>query len=706
MIGVASSPPIPDLHRHSAPDLHRHSAARDSAVPGSGNARPVSPPEARDSSGWRGCALRLGTSRWRHLPYLILLVGGTLFLITEALLNHRALGTGYDLGIYDQVVWNMAHGRPFATTLVYETNGYYDHLEPVLALISPLYWLWPDVRVLLVLQAVALALGSLPIYLYARRRLGEFGPEFALLALLPAAAYLVYPPLHSANLNDFHEVALLPALIGFALYGLLTGRRRLMFLSLGLCLLVKEDLTVTLLVFSLYILLLKPAGFRRRDGVWMGALALAWGMLILNVLYPAMTHGMSYPFVERRYSWLGDSPATALRNLVTQPGLAAAHIFQPPKLVFLLRLFAPLLFLPVLGWPVISLALPVLAYLMMSDYQPQWSVQSYYNPPLLAFLFFAMIGAVMWLGRQAARLGLSARVVVAALLIGVTIAVGYSYYAVAPGPGSRPFQHNGFAVTPRVEAARELLAQVPTTASVSTVWPLVPYLSQRERIYTVLARPVQPPEYMLLEESPGAQGAPIYPYAAPPGWPPVYYEYQPVAASGPFRLLAYGRAVKMVPLVEPQPRSVPLSLAAYAWLDGPDPGEAPVVQPGESTRTGTAAALRLLLAWRRTGPLDRRFAMFVHLLPECGPEAANGLPRIIAQSGHEPGDGQWPTTFWETWTNPSIVLDEQRIEIPADAEAGTYCAWAGVFDTATGERLTLGGPGRTLALVGPVTVAR
>jgi uncharacterized membrane protein len=657
---------------------------------GSTNALPI--------SGWRRWALRLGTSRWRHLPYLILLVGGAVFLITEALLNHRALGTGYDLGIYDQVVWNMAHGRPFATTLVYETNGYYDHFEPVLALISPLYWLWPDVRVLLVLQSVALSLGSLPIYLYARRRLGEFGPDFALLALLPAVAYLAYPPLHSANLNDFHEVALLPALIGFALYGLLTGRRRLTFLFLGLCLLVKEDLTVTLLVFSLYILLLRPAGFRRRDGVWMAAFALAWGILILNVLYPAMTHGMPYPFVERRYSWLGDSPISALRNLVAQPGMAATHIFQTPKLVFLMRLFAPLLFLPVLGWPVISLALPILAYLMMSDYQPQWSVESYYNPPLLAFLFFAMIIAVMWLGRQAARLGLSARVVVAAVLILVTIAVGYSYYAVAPGPGSRPFQQTGFAVTSRVEAARELLAQVPEAASVSTVWPLVPHLSQRERIYTVLARPVQPPEYMLVEESSGSEGAPLYPYAAPPGSPPVYHEYKPVAASGPFTLLAHERRVETVPLAEPQPRPVPLSLAAYAWLDGPDPGEAPSVRPGETTR--------LLLAWRRTGTLDRRYAMFVHLLPGCGPDAANGLPQIIAQSGHEPGDGRWPTTFWETWTGPTIVLDEQRLEIPADAEAGVYCAWAGAFDVATGERLELGGPGRTLALVGPVTVAR
>jgi hypothetical protein len=353
----------------------------------------------------------------------------------------------------------------------------------------------------------------------------------------------------------------------------------------------------------------------------------------------------------------------------------------------------------VLGWPVIVLALPVLSYLMMSDYQPQWSVESYYNPPLLAFLFFAMIDAVTWLGHLAGRLGpRAARVVVAGLLIGVTIAVGYSYYIVAPGPGSRPFRTHDFTITPRVEAAQELLAQVPATAAVSAVWPLVPHLSHRQRIYTVLERPVQPPDYILVEESPGSEGAPIYPYAAPPGSPPVYHEYEQVAASGPFRLLAHARAVQMVPTAEPKPRPHPLSLAAYAWLDGADPKGVPVVRPGETAR--------LLLGWRRTSTLDRRYAMFVHVLPGCGPEAANGLPQIIAQSGHEPGDGRWPTTFWETWTNPGIVLDEQRIEIPADAEAGTYCVWAGTFDRETGERVELGGPGRTLALVGPLTVVR
>ena len=103
----------------------------------------------------------------RHLPYLVLLIAGTAFLLVLSLLQQRALGTGYDLGIYDQVVWNLSHGRIWETTLVYETSGYYDHFEPVLVLIAPLYWLWSDVRVLLIVQALALGLGSLPIYLYA-----------------------------------------------------------------------------------------------------------------------------------------------------------------------------------------------------------------------------------------------------------------------------------------------------------------------------------------------------------------------------------------------------------------------------------------------------------------------------------------------------------------------------------------------------------
>ncbi|MCB0252342.1 MAG: DUF2079 domain-containing protein [Anaerolineae bacterium] len=633
---------------------------------------------------------------WRiHIPYLILLLIGTGFLLAQSLLQQRALGTGYDLGIYDQTVWNLSHGRIWETTLVYETGGFYDHFEPILVLLTPLYWLWSDVRVLLIVQAVALGLGSLPIYLFAYVRLMRLRPSNVWLALAIAGIYLLFPALQHANLNDFHEISLLPPLLGFTLYGLLRGKRRVMFTFLALSLLVKEDVAVTALAISAYIILLRPNGFRRRDGVILAGVMLAWTWLVLNVFYPGLTRGMAYPFVDRRYSWLATTTEGALKVLLTRPWVILPPLAEPPKLLFLLRLFGPLLFLPLLGWPVIGLALPILVYLMLSSYQPQWSVQSYYNPPLLPFLFFALVVAIDYIQRLAKGNLKWARRLAAAVVALTAVATAATYYVDAPGPGSRAFDANRFRVSAKAEAAYELMDQIPADSSVSTIWPLISHLSHRQQIYTVLARPTEPPAYRLVEEMPGSEGAPIYPFAAPDGSPTVYNEYGVVAAADAYRLEKLQRSVPMEPLPQPDPQPVPLSLDGYAWLDSADTAQPPALAAGQSTR--------LMLAWRRTGTLDRRYVVFIHVLDPVR-QQADGAPAIVTQSDHEPGGGLYPTTFWESWTYPGVVLDQQQIEIPPDSPPGMYAVWAGAYDKETGERIELGGPGETLVHVGDLEI--
>lgn len=627
--------------------------------------------------------------------FAFLLITGAGFLLVTALLQHNAFGTGYDLGIYDQTLWNLSQGRVWMTTLVYETNGFYDHFEPILVLLLPFYWLCSDVRVLLIVQSLALALGALPIYLYAQHRCQSW-PYRHLLALAIATAYLVYPALHNGNLNDFHEVSLLPPLLGFALYGLLTGNRRLTWLFLALYLLVKEDFSVTFLTFGLYIFALQPPGFRRRDGFVIVGAALAWMLLVLYVFYPALTRGMAYPFVARRYAWLGDSPEGALRVLLTRPWIVLPYLLQPQKLGFLSRLFRPLLFLPLLGMPVLLIAFPMLAYLMLSSYEPQWSVQSYYNPPLLPILFFSLIIALDRLRGWMLRFGWHQRWIEVGLASILLLAVGTGYYVDGPGPGSRNFDAERFTGRSWQEAGTRILAQVPPDAAVSTVWPFVPHLSQRQRIYTVLARPKEPPDYILQWEMVGAEGAPTYPWAAPDSTPPVYHEYNSVAVEVPFRLWAYSRSIPLTEVTGGEPASHPLALAGYAWLGVEASTQPPAVFPGD--------AVRLLLAWRRTGHLDRRYVFFVHLLPDGSQSAANGLPQIVAQSGHEPGDGRFPTTHWELWTAPPVVLDEQRLDIPAETPPGEYFVWVGAYDKESGERIELGGPGATLKLIGSLRV--
>lgn len=628
--------------------------------------------------------------------FIIVLLIGAAFLLILSLLQHRALGTGYDLGIYDQTVWNLSHGRIWQTTLVYETNGYYDHFEPILALLVPLYWFWPDVRVLLIVQAVALALGALPIYLFARYqfRVWAIGSWAALAVVV---VYLAFPAMHHANLNDFHEVSLLPPLLGFALYGLLTGKQRVTWIFLALSLAVKEDFGVTFLAFGLYILVFKPEGFKRRNGLLVMLAAVIWVVLVLYVLYPLATRGMPYPFVARRYPWMGDSPQSAVKILLTQPWIVLPYLIQPQKLQFLLRLFAPLLFLPLLGMPVVLLAFPMFIYLMLSNYEAQWSVQSYYNPPLLPILFMAFVLALQWLRRTLLKLRWPARRAEITLATLVVITIAISYYLDAPGPGSKNFTRVRFQVNARAEAAYRIMAQVPDTASLSTIWWLVPHLSQRERVYTVLARPTLPVDYILTEDLPGAPTVPLYPAALPDYSPLVYHRYTPVAEDTPFRLLQYSNTMPLTVLSE-EPLSYPLSLAGYLWLDTDGSPDHPTIQAG-----GTA---RLVLAWHKTVPLDRRYGLFVHLLSDGSSAATNGSPDALVNVTHEPNNGQFPTTLWDTWTRPSMVLDENRLEIPTDIPPGIYYAWAGVYDVETGQRIELGGPGQTLKLVGPLEVVK
>lgn len=85
-------------------------------------------------------------------PYrLVLLILALVYLIVFTRLAwdaHAGMRTHKaDLGQIDQAVWNSSRGRLLEQT----DNGFpaarlTDHVEPVLVLISPLFWLWDDVR--------------------------------------------------------------------------------------------------------------------------------------------------------------------------------------------------------------------------------------------------------------------------------------------------------------------------------------------------------------------------------------------------------------------------------------------------------------------------------------------------------------------------------------------------------------------------------
>ncbi len=174
-------------------------------------------------------------------------------LAAYSIARHNAFNSkAYDLGLHAQVWWNTSQGRLFAGSV--EVDNYLgDHVSPIILPLAPLYWLWPDALLLLLLQAAALALGAWPLALLARRRLLPHWPHGAhLAALLLAAIYLTYPALGFVNRFEFHEEVFAVPLLLLAFWALEARRLGAMSLALLLAMLTKEDVGLTVAAIGLW----------------------------------------------------------------------------------------------------------------------------------------------------------------------------------------------------------------------------------------------------------------------------------------------------------------------------------------------------------------------------------------------------------------------------------------------------------------------
>ncbi len=105
---------------------------------------------------------------------LLILIFALIFSLL-AIAQHRAyLTNGLDLGNVDQALWNTAQGRFLSFTLMAPLQSRLAlHVEPILLLFVPFYWInLGDPELLLIAQAAIVALGAWPLYQIASHHLG------------------------------------------------------------------------------------------------------------------------------------------------------------------------------------------------------------------------------------------------------------------------------------------------------------------------------------------------------------------------------------------------------------------------------------------------------------------------------------------------------------------------------------------------------
>ncbi|OII69916.1 DUF2079 domain-containing protein [Streptomyces sp. CC77] len=412
--------------------------------------RPPAAPEAAEPQAPHGGGAGITWWMWS--------LAGALFLAYTALslrLHQRMLTNAFDLAIFEQVVQSYAAGH----LPVSEVKGpgfpvMGDHFHPILALIAPLYRLWPTPTVLLVVQAALVAGSVLPLTLWARRVLGTGA------AVVIGGCYGLSWGIASGVAADFHEVAFAVPLLACSLSALGSGR-----LPAAACwalplLLVKEDLGLTVAVIGVLI----AVRGRRRLGLATAAAGLAGTALAVLVILPAFHPGGAYAYTH----WITGGGAGGPADLLHK--VTIGMVTPDAKATTLLFVLAPTLFLA-LRSPLVWVALPTLLWRFASDLSTHWGTGYHYSLVLMPVVFAAFVDA---LARRRPDRGSLRRHVAGCAAVTLLLLPSYPLWWLAQ---PETWRHD-----PRVATAHRLMNRIPDGVTVQASNQLVPQLADRTSV--------------------------------------------------------------------------------------------------------------------------------------------------------------------------------------------------------------------------------
>jgi len=320
----------------------------------------------------------------RHLrragPELVLGFASALLYAAISLGRHQRFQSGLDLAIFDQAVAGYAAGSmPYSEIKALQPfNLLGDHFSPIIAVLAPIYRIWPHVELLLLAQAALFGLSVGLVTGIARRS------HAALASALIGTAFALSRGLMDAVTFDFHEVAFAVPLLIWAIDSL--SRRKVRQAAIASCLLmlVKEDSAFLLVGMGLWLLFER----RMRLGVaWVLVGVASFGALVL-VIIPFFSFYGRYTYLDA-----GSIQADGLTDALTAfVGNAIRGLASWNFVVMVAALVAPTLGRAFLS-PILLVAVPAVAARLALPQDAYISLGAHYNATISAVIFLAALDA-------------------------------------------------------------------------------------------------------------------------------------------------------------------------------------------------------------------------------------------------------------------------------------------------------------------------
>ncbi|HSX09666.1 MAG TPA: DUF2079 domain-containing protein [Candidatus Saccharimonadales bacterium] len=404
-----------------------------------------------------------------------------LYFTIVSFLRYDNFYTGrFDLGNMAQTVWNSLHGRIFILT---NPNGTEQisrlafHADFILVLLAPIYALWQDPKMLLLIQTFVAASGAFFVYIIVRDILKD-----RTIALVFSFIYLLNPGVERANIFDFHAVTLVTTFF-FAAYYFFMKKKYVWFIVFAfLAALCKEQIWVIIALFGLMVF------FFHKKRI-LGASIFIFSLGVFYYLFwVAIPHAYgSQHFALAYLSDYGANPTQIVKGIFLSPAKTITTIFEPTRLAYLNDLFMPVGYLALLFPFFLIFAGPDLLIDLLSNNAQLHEIYYQYTATITPFVFLSAIYGIAWLRKTKLwSLHMSTNrwnffFIVYLLSFGL-----FTTYKMGPLPG---------AVDPNLDMfTRQLpdrayvdtfLSQIPKDESVAASNDIGSHLSLRQTIYTV-----------------------------------------------------------------------------------------------------------------------------------------------------------------------------------------------------------------------------
>jgi uncharacterized membrane protein len=360
-------------------------------------------------------------------------VGLSVYYLVQQIQYYNNFQLGYaDCGDYARTMFNsLDNPRELFLRVNPDRPLFYDHFQPGFLPFVPFWFLWPDLKVTILLQVLAVMACALPIYWIGQKLLQDKTS-----ALLLVVIWLVFPPasqLVYSGSYGFHCGSLCLPLYFLALTFWLKERPGWALLFAVWAVLIKEEAAIPIGTFGLWLALF---GNRRKLGIVIALVAFAWFLIVASIVVPAVSH-QAY-MAQSHFGPIGETKKDILLSPWKNPHEFWGNLFAPSSFYFAALLLAPLLFVPLKKPSVLFVGSLVFLFDCLNPTLK--SIRYWYPLALFPVVFWALAAALSRATPARQRAVLSGATVTGILL---SVFFGNIFWSkpalvVPPSPPDRP----------------------------------------------------------------------------------------------------------------------------------------------------------------------------------------------------------------------------------------------------------------------------